>query len=62
MEAGLCMRRLGPTHLAIDDLAILRAVPNMTIVAPCDAEEMKRLMPLTVDHDGPMYIRIGQGR
>src|SRR5215469_1840527 len=45
---GLVYAPLGPTHLAIDDIAILRAVPNMTIVAPCDAEEMKRLMPLTV--------------
>lgn len=58
---GLVYAPLGPTHLAIDDLAILRAVPKMTIVAPCDAEEMKRLMPLTVDHEGPMYIRIAKG-
>jgi len=58
---GLVYAPLGPTHLAIDDLAILRAVPNMTIVAPCDAEEMKRLMPLTVDYPGPMYIRIAKG-
>jgi len=35
---------LGPTHLAIEDLAIMRAIPNMTVVAPCDAEEMKRLI------------------
>src|SRR5580698_747328 len=36
-------------------------VLDMTIVAPCDAEEMKRLMPLTVNHQGPMYIRIAKG-
>jgi transketolase len=58
---GLVYAPLGPTHLAIDDLAILRAVPHMTIVAPCDAEEMKRLIPLTVDHQGPMYIRLAKG-
>jgi len=58
---GLVYAPLGPTHLAIDDLAILRAVPNMTIVAPCDAEEMKRLMVQTVDHQGPMYIRLAKG-
>jgi len=57
---GLVYAPLGPTHLAIDDLAILRAVPNMTIVAPCDAQEMKRLMPLTVDYQGPMYIRMAK--
>lgn len=58
---GLVYAPLGPTHLAIDDIAILRAVPNMTIIAPCDAQEMKRLMPLTVGHQGPMYIRLAKG-
>ncbi|HVZ23098.1 MAG TPA: transketolase C-terminal domain-containing protein [Vicinamibacterales bacterium] len=58
---GVVYAPLGPTHLAIDDLAIMRAVPNMTIVAPCDADEMSRLMPLTVDHHGPIYIRLGKG-
>jgi transketolase len=59
---GLVYAPLGPTHEAIDDIALLRAIPNMTILAPADAEEMKRLMPLTVDHPGPIYIRLGKGR
>ena len=58
---GLVYAPLGPTHEAIDDLAILRALPRMTIVAPADADEMRRLMPLTVDHSGPIYIRLGKG-
>jgi len=58
---GLVYAPLGATHLAFDDIAIMRAIPNMTIIAPCDAEEMKRLMPLTVDHEGPIYIRLGKG-
>jgi len=58
---GLVYAPLGPTHLAIEDLSIFRAIPNMTIVAPADADEMKRLMPLTVDHPGPIYIRLGKG-
>ena len=58
---GVVYAPLGPTHLAIDDLAIMRTIPNMTIVAPSDAEEMKRLMPLTIDHPGPIYIRLGKG-
>jgi transketolase len=58
---GVVYAPLGPTHLAIDDLAIMRAIPNMTIVAPCDADEMSRLMPATVDHAGPIYIRLGKG-
>jgi transketolase len=58
---GLVYAPLGPTHLAIEDIAILRALPRMSIVAPADAEEMRRLMPLTVDHPGPMYIRLAKG-
>jgi len=58
---GLVYAPLGPTHLAIEDISILRALPNMTIVAVADAEEMKRLMPQTVDHKGPIYIRLAKG-
>lgn len=58
---GLVYAPLGPTHLAIEDISILRALPNMTIVAVADAEEMKRLMPQTVDHEGPIYIRLAKG-
>ena len=58
---GLVYAPLGPTHLAIDDIAILRVIPNMTIVAPCDAAEMKRLIPQTVDWPGPVYIRLAKG-
>jgi transketolase len=58
---GMVYAPLGPTHLAIEDIAILRAVPNMTIVAPADAEEMRRFMPLTLDHQGPIYIRLAKG-
>lgn len=58
---GLVYAPLGSTHLAFEDIAILRAIPNMTIVAPCDAEEMKRFMPQTLEYDGPIYIRLGKG-
>ena len=58
---GVVYAPLGPTHLAIDDLAILRAIPHMTIVAPCDADEMRRLMPATLDWEGPLYIRLAKG-
>lgn len=58
---GLVYAPLGPTHLATDDIAILRAVPNMTIIAPADAHEMRQMMPHTVDHQGPIYIRLAKG-
>ena len=58
---GAVYAPLGPTHLAIDDIALMRTIPGMTIVAPCDADEMKNFMPHTVEHQGPMYIRLGRG-
>jgi transketolase len=58
---GMVYAPLGPTHEAIDDIAIFRALPRMTIVAPADADEMRRLMPLTVDYSGPIYVRLGKG-
>src|SRR6202049_503367 len=58
---GLVYAPLGPTHLAIEDLAIMRALPNMTVVAVCDAAEMKSLMACTLDWPGPIYIRLAKG-
>lgn len=58
---GLVYAPLGPTHLAFEDISLMRIIPNMAIVAPCDAEEMKRLMPQTLDYEGPIYIRLAKG-
>jgi transketolase len=58
---GLVYAPLGPTHLAIEDIAIMRALPNMTVVAVCDAEEMKRLMDASLAWPGPIYIRLAKG-
>ena len=52
---------LGPTHLAIEDIAIMRALPNMAVVAPCDADEMNRLMMSTLEWPHPIYIRLARG-
>jgi len=58
---GLVYAPLGPTHLAIEDVAIMRALPNMTVVSVCDADEMIRFMDLTLDWPGPIYIRLAKG-
>ena len=58
---GMVYAPLGPTHMATDDIAIMRALPNMAIVAPTDAEDMKRFMTTTLDWPGPLYIRLGKG-
>lgn len=58
---GLVYAPLGPTHLAIEDIAIMRALPNMTVTAVCDAKEMVRLMNATLDWPDPIYIRLAKG-
>lgn len=58
---GTVYAPLGSTHLSFEDFAILRAIPNMTILAPSDAEEMKKLIPETLNWPGPIYIRLAKG-
>jgi transketolase len=58
---GMVYAPLGPTHLATEDMAIMRALPNMTVVAPTDAPEAGRLMDATLDVPGPVYIRLAKG-
>jgi transketolase len=58
---GYVYAPLGPTHQAIEDLAIMRALPNMTVTAVCDAEEMSRLMAASLDWPHPIYIRLAKG-
>jgi len=58
---GLVYAPLGPTHVAIEDIAIMRALPNMTVIVPADAEEMKRFMDVSLNVPGPIYIRMAKG-
>lgn len=58
---GYVYAPLGPTHQAIEDIATMRSLPNMTVVAVCDADEMSRFMETTLDWPHPIYIRLGKG-
>ena len=58
---GVVYAPLGPTHLAIEDIAIMRALPNMTVVAVADAEEMRCMMRVSLDWPHPIYIRLAKG-
>lgn len=50
----------GVTHYAMEDLAILRSIPNMTIVAPGDSFEVAACIQASVDYNGPLFIRLGK--
>ncbi len=58
---GMVYSPLGPTHEVTEDLAVMRSIPNMTIVSVADAEEMERFMHKSLDWEGPIYIRLGKG-
>lgn len=51
----------GPSHQATDDLAIMRAMPNLTVLDPCDAVEIDQATRAIVDHPGPVYMRLLRG-
>ena len=57
---GLVYGAEGVTHHAIEDIAILRSLPNMTVVAPGDVKEAEALAKASVNHQGPLYIRFGR--
>jgi transketolase len=51
----------GGTHQAIEDLALMRAVPGLTVIDPCDATELQQIVPAIVDVEGPVYVRLVRG-
>jgi len=56
-HAGFSNGRDGATHQALEDVAVTRVLPNMSVVCPCDALQMRKLIPIVRDHPGPIYIR-----
>ena len=51
----------GGTHQAIEDLALMRMVPNLTVIDPCDATEISQAVPAIAEHPGPVYMRLLRG-
>jgi len=58
--AGLSDAKDGATHHSIMDIAVMRAMPNMTVIVPSDTIEVKKMIPLIAEHEGPVYIRISR--
>lgn len=56
--SGLLIGAVGKTHLDVQDLAIMRAMPDMTVLAPGDADELLAMMDWAQAYDGPVYLRI----
>ena len=52
----------GPSHQATDDIAMLRAIPGLTIIDPCDALDIEQAVPAMAAHKGPVYLRLLRGQ
>lgn len=56
--SGLLTGKTGKTHQSVEDIAVMRAMPNMTVVVPADGPELRQVLRAACLHDGPMYIRL----
>jgi transketolase len=59
-HAGVSVGPDGATHQAIEDIAIMRVVPNMIVIAPADVHEARKVTLAVAKHDGPIYLRLGR--
>lgn len=59
-SSGLSDFADGATHQAVEDVAIMRAIPNMTVLVPSDAVETRKMVKAMANHSGPVYIRLNR--
>lgn len=59
-HGGISVGKDGATHQAVEDLAVMAAIPNMVVINPGDAVEMRAAVRAMIDYDGPVYIRLGR--
>ena len=59
-HGGLSVGEDGATHQCIEDFALMRAIPGMTVLCPCDGNEMTAAVKALLDYDGPAYMRLGR--
>ena len=59
-HAGLTVGEDGGSHQAIEDVALMRVLPGMTVIAPCDANETRKAVEAAAEIDGPVYLRLAR--
>ncbi len=59
-HAGITVGEDGGSHQAVEDIAVMRAVPNMTVLVPADGEETRQVIRAAASYQGPVYIRMGR--
>ncbi len=61
-HAGLTVGEDGATHQMLEDIALMRVLPNMTVIVPADAQETKAAVKWAASYQGPVYIRMGRAK
>ena len=61
-HAGITVGEDGGSHAAIEDISLMRSVPNMTVLVPADAVETEKVIRKIVDYKGPVYVRLGRAK
>lgn len=59
-HGGLSVGEDGATHQCIEDFALMRAIPGMTVLCPCDSYEMRQAVEALLEYEGPAYMRLGR--
>ncbi len=59
-HAGISVGEDGATHQCLEDIALMRTIPDMVILNPADAQEARLAVKAAIDHDGPVYLRFGR--
>ena len=59
-HAGISVGEDGGSHQSVEDIALMNALPNMTVIVPSDATEAEQVIKYAAEHVGPMYIRLGR--
>ena len=60
MHAGVSVGPDGATHQALEDIALMRVMPRMTVISPCDEEEARKATLAAATHEGPVYLRFAR--
>jgi transketolase len=61
-HAGLTVGEDGATHQALEDIALMRVLPNMTVIVPADAVETEKVIRTIIDTEGPTYVRLARAK
>lgn len=59
-HSGVTVGQDGATHQMLEDIALMRALPGMRVISPCDANETRLAVKAMIEHDGPCYMRTGR--